>query len=215
MKNKLNKRTLKIAVMLILCVSLTAIFTQVKEQPLEKENNAVNSNPKNIEAETPPEMTYIPIEKDPIDYEEIEPEVEEEYIFSLMLPVNGEIIEVFSNGNLVYSITLDDFRVHNGIDIKGNILDRVYASEKGTVEKVYEDDLMGKTIIIDHENGFKTVYSNLSSTEMVDSGQTVEKGTVISGIGNTSLIEGASQSHIHFEVIKDGIYVNPLDYITP
>ena len=72
---------------------------------------------------------------------------------------------------------------------------------------------MGKTFIIAHGNGYKTVYSNLSSTEMVDNGEEVEKGRIISGVGDTALAEASSEPHIHFQVIKDGISVNPEEHI--
>ena len=59
----------------------------------------------------------------------------------------------------------------------------------------------------------KTVYSNLSSEDMVKEGDAVKKGQVINGVGDTSLIETGQETHIHFEMIVDGMYVNPRDYI--
>ena len=128
-------------------------------------------------------------------------------------PTGGKIIKEFSEGKLVYSETLKDYRVHNGVDIKADILEKVVASEEGIVEKVKNDALMGITIIIDHKNGVKTVYSNLSSTDMVKEGDIVKKGQVINGFGDTSLIETGQEPHIHFEMLVDGKYVNPADYI--
>ena len=129
------------------------------------------------------------------------------------MPVDGEIIKDYHKDTLVYSNTLKDYRTHEGLDIKGQILDKVYAIGKGVVTEAYNDALMGNTIIIDHQNGIKSIYSNLSTTDMVSLGQTVEKGTVISGIGDTALMETGDEAHLHFEMKKDGETINPLSYI--
>jgi murein DD-endopeptidase MepM/ murein hydrolase activator NlpD len=99
------------------------------------------------------------------------------------------------------------------VDINATILERVMAAEDGVIESVRNDSLMGITVVIDHLNGVKTVYSNLSSMDMVTEGELVKKGEVINGAGDTALIETGQETHIHFEMIVDGKYVNPKDYI--
>ena len=81
------------------------------------------------------------------------------------------------------------------------------------MESVRNDALMGITVIIDHQNGVKTIYANLSSMDMVTEGEYVKKGEVINGEGDTALIETGQETHIHFEMMIDGKYVNPRDYI--
>ena len=212
MAKKHKKSKIKAFTMLGVCIAVFSFMTFMTDVPVPQNDEPVISEQRNVEAET--EMIFIE-PQEPEVYEEIsvEEEHEEEYVFVLSYPIEGDIIEEFSGDELVYSRTLDDWRVHNGIDIKGELLERVYASERGIVESVYEDALMGKTIIIDHQNGFKTVYSNLSSTEMADNGEFVEKGTIISGVGNSALAESSQEPHIHFQVIKDGVTVNPEDFI--
>ena len=72
---------------------------------------------------------------------------------------------------------------------------------------------MGITVVIDHENGFKSVYSNLSSDDMMKAGDEVKKGDIINGVGDTALIETGIDAHLHFELIKDGKQINPEEYL--
>jgi murein DD-endopeptidase MepM/ murein hydrolase activator NlpD len=131
----------------------------------------------------------------------------------LMPPVEGEIILEYAEDKLVYSKTLEEWRTHKGIDIRSDRGTQVKAAEDGTVEKIYKEDGLGITIIINHGNGLKTKYSNLSSDNMVKINQKVKKGEVISGIGDTATFEIGDQPHLHFEVIKDGKNVDPKTYL--
>ncbi len=140
-----------------------------------------------------------------------EPETPKEFL--PQWPVYGEVIVPFSGNELVYSKTLEDWRVHTGVDIKSSILAQVTAAFDGTVESVTNDPLMGITIVIDHGENKKTVYSNLSSMEMVQPGKTVKTGDVISGVGDTALIETGEEAHIHFEIWIDGAPVDPQTYL--
>ena len=142
--------------------------------------------------------------------EKDEPEKEE---FELAAPVNGKVMTAYSGGALVFSETLNDYRQHSGIDIHAPILEKVCASEDGVIKEIKNDRLLGLTIIIDHENGFETVYSNLSTTDMVEEGEKIKKGTVISGVGDTAISETGIEAHLHFELYKDGKQENPEEYI--
>ena len=82
-------------------------------------------------------------------------------------PVVGDIIKDFALDNLIYSTTLEEWTTHSGIDIKADKTTVVAASESGTVESIKNDPRFGLTITINHGNGFKTIYSNLLTTEFV------------------------------------------------
>lgn len=141
-----------------------------------------------------------------------EPEVIEKTDEGFIMPLYGEIINRYTGEDLVYSVTLKEYRVHNGIDIKSPILSQVKACSSGVVESVMRDSLMGITVVINHKNGFKSVYSNLSSEDMVKEGDEVEQGDIINGVGDTALIETGEEAHLHFELIKDGMQVDPEEY---
>lgn len=130
----------------------------------------------------------------------------------LIQPVKGEISKKFSPEAPVYSKTLDQYTVHNGIDIDAEISSQVCAAAEGTVTKVYTDDTMGLTIEITHGDGLITKYCNLGTDKMVGEGDVVKQGQVISGVGDTALFESIEPTHLHFEVWKDGAVVDPEKY---
>lgn len=141
---------------------------------------------------------------------EEKPETTEE--LSFQAPVAGDITKDFAMETLVYSETLDEWCTHSGIDIKADKASVVVASEKGKVESIKNDPRYGLTVIIAHGNGFKSVYSNLLTTEFVQEGEEVEKGQTIATVGETASFEIADDCHLHFEIYKDGTAVNPTIY---
>lgn len=133
--------------------------------------------------------------------------------YDFTIPVIGKITKEFSSDVPIYSKTLDQFTIHNGIDIEAPADTQVFAIADGTVTKVFKDDKLGLTIEITHTGGLVTKYSNLSTTKMVGEGDVVKKGAVISGVGNTALFESLESPHLHFEVIKDGVQIDPIKYV--
>lgn len=128
-------------------------------------------------------------------------------------PVSGEIIKDFATDTLIFSNTLEEWTTHSGIDIKASKTSVVMAAEKGIIESIKTDPRFGLTVTISHENGFKTIYSNLLTTEFVTEGETVEKGQTIATVGESSSFEIADETHLHFEMYKDGNAVNPTIYL--
>ncbi len=131
----------------------------------------------------------------------------------LILPVQGELGMTFAVNELVYSVTMQDWRTHRGIDIRSDVGTPVKAAAGGVIKSVYTDEMMGSTVVILHANGIETVYANLQSAELVKEDQEVVAGDVIGGVGMTAQNEIGEPPHLHFEVKKDGEYVNPLDHI--
>ncbi len=138
-------------------------------------------------------------------------EPEKELVFSY--PVSGEIGLNHSPDSLVYSKTLEEWITHTGIDIQAKRGTPVAASEEGVIENISETAGRGIEITIVHKDDYKTVYSNLSSKEMVKVGQKVEKGRIISGVGNTASFEYYEPDHLHFEVYKNNKPINPLEVL--
>lgn len=142
-----------------------------------------------------------------------EEKVEEKKELSFMAPVSGEITKDFATDTLIYSNTLEEWTTHTGIDIKADKTTVVMAAEEGTVESIKNDPRYGLTITISHNDGFKTIYSNLLTTEFVSEGDKVEKGETIATVGETASFEIADESHLHFEMYKDDEVVNPTIYL--
>ena len=134
---------------------------------------------------------------------------------TMVSPVVGRITKEHSLDMPVFSNTLNEWRVHTGIDISAEAGARVYAAADGVVKSVYSDPFLGKTVEIDHGNDIVSIYSNLSSDGIaVKEGDTVTSGALIGLVGDTSISELADESHLHFGVKVADVSVNPLDYIT-
>lgn len=128
-------------------------------------------------------------------------------------PLEGEILETFSNGELVKSATTGVWQSHNGIDIAGTLGDTVCAMDAGVIENIENHPLWGVTVTIDHQNGIYSRYCNLNTGLSVNAGDKVEAGTVIGALGDTADIESAMETHLHFEVLRGEIYIDPVSYI--
>lgn len=129
-----------------------------------------------------------------------------------MLPISGEIILEFAKDKLVYSETLDEWIIHLGVDILGEEAQPVKAVADGVIESVKMDPRYGNTIIIKHNENFKTVYSNLSTLELVFVGKEIKRGDIISGVGKGFGFESKEGPHVHFEIIKDEENIDPIAY---
>lgn len=136
--------------------------------------------------------------------EESKPEV-----FGFAKPVDGEIIKNYAKDNLVYSETLEEWTTHLGWDIKADKTTVVKASATGKVKSIKNDPRYGLSIIIEHQDGYETLYSNLLSTEFVTVGEEVKQGQSIGTVGNSAAFEIADTAHLHFEITKNGENIDP------
>ena len=131
----------------------------------------------------------------------------------IVSPLEGEVVTAFSMEELVYSPTLGDWRTHDGVDISAALGDTVLSASAGTVVSVEDDALMGTTVVIEHDDGYQTTYSNLDSQANVAAGETVSAGQIIGAVGNSAAAESAQPPHLHFSVTKDGEPVNPDEFL--
>jgi len=120
-------------------------------------------------------------------------------------PVRGKITRSYGQVTKDYNTSV----VSNGIDIAAPLNSQVIAADNGTVVFAERYGGQGKMIIIDHNNGFFTVYAYLNDL-LVSSGAKVKRGQAIAKSGNTG---SASEPSVHFEVRKDGKAVNPMSYL--
>ena len=160
----------------------------------KSETNAVETNSTNNEAD---ENSTTEEVKDP----------------EFTMPVEGDILREYAKDNLVYSTTLDEWVTHNGIDIVAEKTTVVKAAAEGTVKSIKNDPRYGLTVVIEHVNGFSSVYSNLLTAEFVEEGEKVEQGQTIGTVGNTATFEIADESHLHFEILKDNENIDPQLYL--
>lgn len=201
-KNEKQARILYLAVVGVLVISaliigLVAAFgkkeTPVPQDPPAQENP--NPTPDDGKTDTPPT---------------------EDTVTTYLAPTSGAVSKTHDDTLPVYSTTMNDFRVHEGIDIATVEGADVLATAAGTVSLVWSDPLMGECLSIDHGNGVVSVYKNLSATlaEGIAKDVKVQAGQKLGTVGNTALIESAEEPHLHFEMTYQGESVDPLTYIS-
>lgn len=152
-------------------------------------------------------------EEKPVENKQEETKQEEVKDLSFMKPADGEIVKDYSKDNLVYSSTLEEWTTHLGIDIAMQKTDVVKAVADGKVKSIKNDPRYGLTVVIEHQNGFESIYSSLLTAEFITVGEEIKQGSTIATVGNTATFEIADTTHLHFEMKKDGQNVDPNIYI--
>lgn len=135
---------------------------------------------------------------------------------SFSLPVSGKLSGVHDSELQVFSPTMNDYRVHLGIDILANENTPVCAVADGTVIQIWEDVRMGQCIAIKHNGDAVSIYKNVSvdlPTGIIE-GATVRAGQQIASVGSTAMVEVADEPHLHFEMTVGGLSVDPLEYFS-
>lgn len=124
-------------------------------------------------------------------------------------------MNVVNDYGFYHNTTLNWFYEHAGIDFLADAGTEVMAVDTGTVESIYKDDILsGTEIVIAHDDGLKTVYRFVTEVEGLKVGDSVEKGEVIATIAEASGNEYKDGAHLHFEVHKEGVNVDPNVYLT-
>ncbi len=131
------------------------------------------------------------------------------YTGEFAMPLGTAIIKDYSNGEMVRSKTMQDWRVHNGIDFGDNRGASVLAIQDGVVTDVSSDELWGMVVTIDHGNGLAARYCGLAPGSTPEIGHTVEMNEIIGTLGEIP-VEKADGPHLHFEIILNGETVDPL-----
>lgn len=129
------------------------------------------------------------------------------YTGRYLLPLDSNVIKSFSDGNMVLSKTMGDWRTHDGIDISGNIGDNAVAINDGTVDEIYSDTLWGDVIVIEHGNGLKAKYCGVKSG--LEKGTKVKQGQIIGTVVNIPA-EQADGVHVHLEITVEDKTVDPI-----
>ena len=189
-----------------------AINTSKIEKQIE-ENDFINTIVKKDENVLNDDNDILNNNEDENETKQTSAEIERMPDPTFIKPVDGEIIRNFSIDSLVYSQTLKEWVVHTGIDIKAEKKTIVKASADGEVKLIKEDPRYGLTVVIEHVNGFESIYSNLLTAEFIKEGETIKQGQTIGTIGDTAVFEILDESHLHFEILKDNEYLNPSEYI--
>ena len=131
-----------------------------------------------------------------------------------VVPVkNATIAKDFSASELQFNNTLKQWEIHKAIDFVASDDLNVYSVSNGTVSNVYTNYLEGTVIEISHDKGIVSVYKSLNNDIKVSVGDKVSAGQIIGSISETMAEELNVGAHLHFEMLKNGIKINPNDYL--
>ncbi len=205
--NRALSIALSLLVVLAISVTVIAVVSARRAKPNDKQNESSSSSSQSTQNTQQTQQTETTSQNTPVVIEKI----------SFISPVTvGNVIKEWSADIPVFSSTMEDYRLHMGIDVEAEIGSPVYAVADGTVETVEFDPMMGQTVVISHANGYKTVYQNMQTAVPagIEAGVTVKAGDEIGYIGDTALIEISEEPHLHFEMYKDDICENPLSHFT-
>ncbi|MBQ2841398.1 MAG: M23 family metallopeptidase [Clostridia bacterium] len=175
---------------------ITVQWSIEDEQPLTDEANIGISGIADERIYTVPEST-----------EKIEDN--KPYSGNFALPMGTDIIKDYSNGEMVQSKTMGDWRVHNGVDFGGSAGNEVVAVGDGKITAVYDDSFWGTVVEIDHGNGMTARYCGLKSGSCLPEGSEVKKYDKIGSLGHIP-VEISDEDHLHLEILIDGENVDPL-----
>lgn len=200
----------------VLCVTMYTFFGSSKEANKNKlpiTTNGVENPP--VTSKDPDDTTQPPVVTDPPATDTqptVKPEEKDWLTLKVLMPVSGTVAKEHDLLNAVYSATMNDYRVHRGIDIECNMGDEVLSCAYGTVISVGIDPFMGTCVSIDHGDGLISVYKNLAPqlAEDIKEGAEVLEGQVIGTVGESAIIEIADEPHLHFELELDGEPIDPM-----
>lgn len=204
----------------------TEIGKGVNEQTSNNDNTNTDVSKASDKTEETSENTNSPVsnetsganeakkeEKPVTEVKEEQPIKEVKKEITFVKPTDGEIIGEFANENLIYSETLKEWITHTAIDIKADKTSVIKSAADGIVRSIVNDPRYGLTVIVEHDDGYETVYSNLLTAEFVVEGEEIKQGQTIGTAGNTASFESNMECHLHFELLKNGEYLNPAIYL--
>lgn len=171
--------------------------------------------PSNIPAENTPvnnTVTGVPYTEKAIEETQTTEEPTQEEKRTYVMPMGNYITKDYSGGAVVYSNTMRDWRVHDGIDLGDNRGQSVLAISDGKVTDVHEDVLWGTVLEISHGDGVVSRYCGLEKDTTPEVGTEVEAGVVIGKLGEIP-IESKDGPHLHLEILVNGEWKDPLKWM--
>lgn len=202
-----------------------------EKNPDEKPNSTKPAAPVNVDATEEPaapvggSITGVPIDEDepaiaPLSSEETgeapAAEVNKPITADIgnIMPVDGEVANPFSNGELVKSTTLGVWKTHDGCDILCTLGTDVRAMSEGMVKEITDDPLWGVYVVVEQSNGLEVHYCGLTKELNVKAGQQINQGEIIGKTGDTCQIEILEEPHLHLGVKQNGEWIDPMSVIS-
>ena len=119
----------------------------------------------------------------------------------------GESLNAYSAGAPVYSKTMKDWRIHTGLDVAAENESPVLACANGQVKETYTDSMLGNVILVEHGD-YLFYYCGVGENFLVNPGDVVTAGQQL-GVVTAVPYEAAEEPHLHLEVRRDGVALDP------
>lgn len=130
---------------------------------------------------------------------------------SYSLPLGTDMGNDYSRGVPVYNDIMDDWRTHDGVDFNGAYGDGVKAIADGIVKEIYEDEIMGSTVVVDHGGGVVATYCGVTASEDIQRGVFVDECDKLGVLSVIPSETDAEFPHLHLEIRVDGEISDPLE----
>ncbi|MEF9983929.1 MAG: M23 family metallopeptidase [Oscillospiraceae bacterium] len=179
-------------------------FDEVEETKKNQPDVKVNDDTKDQSPKTEKAKDKTTNSEKSSATKQIRPEV-----LTFVMPIEGEIINNFSDGKLVKDVTLNEWHTHNGVDIKSTEGAAIVAVATGKIENITKDKLWGGTIEISHTDGTTAIYSGIIVMDNLKVGDMVRQKQQI-GKADKVPCEIACEPHLHFAMKKEDKWINPM-----
>ena len=202
---RINRAVYLSAIVILLALSVVLTVTVATNRANKTPDDTLPSNPGDGTTQTPPDQNGGNSEP---TYNDSVPE--------LSLPVSGSLTKKHSVDTQVFSPTLNEYRIHLGVDIATEAAAPVFAVADGEVAQIWEDPMMGWCVALSHGGECVTVYKNLCKelAEGIAVGNDVVTGQLLGSVGDTAMMEIAEEPHLHLEMTVKGLQVDPLEYFS-
>lgn len=128
---------------------------------------------------------------------------------AMFYPVGNSVIKGFSGEDPVFSITLNDWRIHDGTDFAAEAGAVVKSITDGVVKDIYYDDMYAQTIVIEHAPGFTAYYCGLGDNTLVNVGDNVTPGQDIGSVKSVPC-ECLEENHLHLVIKQNDVCIDPV-----
>lgn len=130
----------------------------------------------------------------------------------LRWPLEGNVLLNYSMDSTIYFPTLKQYQCNPAIVIEGAVNTKVYLAATGTITDISTNEVTGCTVTQDLGDGYSAVYGQLKEVAF-EVGDTVKRGQVIGYVGEPTKYYSVEGSNLYFQILKNGVPVNPLDYL--
>lgn len=200
------KKNIYIILMIVCILAIATMITVAVVLNNDNGEETFNPNPSG-------DISSGDIDDDDKDDDNTGGTIEEPEEFVVADPIKEYTLgQGFSNTELVFDPTHGHWATHEGLDFMAAAGSDVMSVFDGTVKSVETDSYYGTTVVIEHKDGFESVYKLLDEVSL-KAGDKVTKGQVIGKVSDSALAEIASGAHLHLELYKDGEKINPADYM--